>query len=83
MGGNICSTKGTQVNGVSLTDAELKDGDKIQFGSVVAVFCEMLPQRLMKQTSRNTANGYEHNPSRDTDRHFQLGGARSTSTVEA
>jgi hypothetical protein len=23
----------------SITDAELKDGDKIRFGSVVAVFC--------------------------------------------
>jgi pSer/pThr/pTyr-binding forkhead associated (FHA) protein len=34
------STNGTQVNGVSITDndAELKDGDKIRFGSVVAIF---------------------------------------------
>ena len=48
---DLHSTNGTQVNGVSITDAELKDGDKIQFGSVVGVFCEMLPQRLMKQTS--------------------------------
>jgi hypothetical protein len=35
---DLNSTNGTQVNGVSITDAELKDGDKIQFGSVVAVF---------------------------------------------
>src|SRR5436305_13767274 len=35
---DLNSTNGTQVNGVSISDAELKDGDKIQFGSVVAVF---------------------------------------------
>jgi hypothetical protein len=35
---DLHSTNGTQVNGVSITDAELKDGDEIQFGSVVAVF---------------------------------------------
>ena len=44
---DLNSTNGTLVNGVSITDAELKDGDKIRFGSVVAVFCGMLPQRLM------------------------------------
>jgi pSer/pThr/pTyr-binding forkhead associated (FHA) protein len=47
---DLHSTNGTQVNGVSITDAELKDGDKIQFGSVVAVFCGTL-QTLMKQMS--------------------------------
>src|SRR6266545_8083179 len=52
---DLHSTNGTQVNGISITDAELKDGDKIQFGSVVAVFCGMLPQRLMKQTSSTPA----------------------------
>jgi len=35
---DLHSTNGTQVNGVSITDAELKDGDKIRFGSVVAIF---------------------------------------------
>ena len=35
---DLNSTNGTQINGVSITDAELKDGDKIRFGSVVAVF---------------------------------------------
>ncbi len=48
---DLHSTNGTQVNGVSITDAELKDGDKIRFGSVVAVFCRMLPQRSIEQTS--------------------------------
>ena len=52
---DLHSTNGTQVNGISITDAELKDGDKIRFGSVVAVFCEMLPQRLMKQMSSSPA----------------------------
>src|SRR5258707_9738367 len=32
------STNGTQINGDFVTDAELKDGDTIRFGSVIAVF---------------------------------------------
>jgi pSer/pThr/pTyr-binding forkhead associated (FHA) protein len=51
---DLHSTNGTQVNGVSITDAELKDRDKIQFGSVVAVFCETL-QTLMEQMSSSPA----------------------------
>ena len=51
---DLHSTNGTQVNGVSITDAELKDGDKIQFGSVVGIFCETL-QTLMKQMSSSLA----------------------------
>src|SRR5205814_10081850 len=35
---DLGSTNGTQVNGVSITEDELNDGDKIRFGSVVAVF---------------------------------------------
>jgi hypothetical protein len=35
---DLNSTNGTHVNGVSVTDAVLKDGDKIRFGSVVAIF---------------------------------------------
>ncbi len=35
---DLNSTNGTQVNGDSITDVELKDGDKIRFGSAVAVF---------------------------------------------
>jgi pSer/pThr/pTyr-binding forkhead associated (FHA) protein len=35
---DLHSTNGTQVNDVSINDAELKDGDKIRFGSVIAVF---------------------------------------------
>ena len=51
---DLHSTNGTQVNGISITDAELKDGDKIRFGSVVAVFCGTL-QTLMKQMSSSLA----------------------------
>src|SRR5437660_358016 len=51
---DLHSTNGTQINGISTTDAELKDGDKIQFGSVVAVFCGTL-QTLMKQMSSSLA----------------------------
>ena len=35
---DLHSTNGTQVNGVPITDVELKDGDKIRFGCVVAIF---------------------------------------------
>jgi pSer/pThr/pTyr-binding forkhead associated (FHA) protein len=51
---DLHSTNGTQVNGVSISGAELKDGDKIQFGSVVGVFCGTL-QTLMKQMSSSPA----------------------------
>jgi len=35
---DLNSTKGTQINGVFVTDAEVKDGDTLRFGSVTAVF---------------------------------------------
>jgi pSer/pThr/pTyr-binding forkhead associated (FHA) protein len=35
---DLSSTEGTQVNGNFVTDADLKDGDTIGFGSVTAVF---------------------------------------------
>jgi len=35
---DLNSTNGTQINGVLVTDAELKDGDIIRFGLVIAVF---------------------------------------------
>ena len=35
---DLNSTNGTQVNGDFVTDAELKNGDTIRFGSVTAVF---------------------------------------------
>jgi len=35
---DLHSTNGTRVNGIPVTEVELKDGDKILFGSVVAVF---------------------------------------------
>src|SRR6266496_72752 len=35
---DLDSTNGTQINGVLVTDAKLKDGDTIRFGSVIAVF---------------------------------------------
>jgi len=35
---DLHSTNGTRVNGRPVTEVELKDGDKIQFGSVAAVF---------------------------------------------
>jgi pSer/pThr/pTyr-binding forkhead associated (FHA) protein len=35
---DLNSTNGTQINGDFVTDAELKDGDTIRFGFVIAVF---------------------------------------------
>lgn len=35
---DLHSTNGTKVNDASITDVALQDGDKIQFGSIVAVF---------------------------------------------
>src|SRR5438445_13863730 len=35
---DLHSTNGTQVNGVPVSEVELKDGDKSHFGSGVAVF---------------------------------------------
>jgi pSer/pThr/pTyr-binding forkhead associated (FHA) protein len=35
---DLNSTSGTQINGDFVTDAELKEGDTIRFGSVVGVF---------------------------------------------
>src|SRR4051812_47016767 len=35
---DLHSTNGTRVNGLPVTEVELKDGDKILFGSVAAVF---------------------------------------------
>jgi pSer/pThr/pTyr-binding forkhead associated (FHA) protein len=35
---DVGSTNGTQINGVSITDAELQDGAEIRFGYVTGVF---------------------------------------------
>jgi pSer/pThr/pTyr-binding forkhead associated (FHA) protein len=45
---DLNSTNGTQINGVLVTDAELKDGDTIRFGLVIAVFAG----RCRKQMGR-------------------------------
>ena len=37
---DLNSANGTQVNGDFVTDAELKDGDAIRFGSVNSGFCK-------------------------------------------
>ena len=39
---DLNSTNGTQINGVFVTEAALKDGDTIQFGSVTAVLRDMI-----------------------------------------
>ena len=37
---DLRSTNGTQINSGSITRAELNDGDRIRFGSAVAIFVE-------------------------------------------
>jgi pSer/pThr/pTyr-binding forkhead associated (FHA) protein len=46
---DLHSTNGTQINGISITDTELKYGDKIRFGSTVANFWGIVSQELIKQ----------------------------------
>jgi pSer/pThr/pTyr-binding forkhead associated (FHA) protein len=56
---DLNSTNGTQINGIFVTDADLKDSDEIRFGSVKAVFAascrKAWPKRFrgMLQTSRS------------------------------
>ena len=42
---DLDSTNGTRINGVFVTDAELKDGDTIRFGSITAVFAGVYRKR--------------------------------------
>ena len=42
---DLNSTNGTRINGVSVTDADLKDGDTIRFGSIIAVFAGVYRKR--------------------------------------
>jgi pSer/pThr/pTyr-binding forkhead associated (FHA) protein len=49
---DLNSTNGTQINGVVVTDAAVKDGDKVRFGSVVAVFVGLCCKRGSKRGLR-------------------------------
>ena len=49
---DLNSTNGTQINGVVVTEAEVKDGDKVRFGSVVAVFVGLCCKRGSKRGLR-------------------------------
>src|SRR5262249_3130312 len=41
------STNGTHINGLLFTDGELRDGDTIRFGSVIAIFAERCRKRSL------------------------------------
>ena len=45
---DLDSTNGTRINGDFVTDAELKDGDTIRFGPVMAVFAGAYRKPLFK-----------------------------------
>jgi pSer/pThr/pTyr-binding forkhead associated (FHA) protein len=49
---DLNSMNGTQINGVVVTDAEVKDGDKIRFGAVTAVFTGRCCKRRSKRGLR-------------------------------
>src|SRR5437763_4101365 len=55
---DLGSTNGTQVNGVSISDAELKNGDKIQFGTVPSMFAtsRKKPPRQMASSPAGPVN---------------------------
>jgi pSer/pThr/pTyr-binding forkhead associated (FHA) protein len=50
---DLDSTNGTQINDILVTDAELKDGDTIRFGSVRAVFARGYRERCSNHGARN------------------------------
>lgn len=49
---DLDSTNGIHINGVLVTDAELKDGDKIRFGGVTAVFAGLCCKRWSRRETR-------------------------------
>ena len=49
---DLNSTNGTQINGMLVTDTEVNDGDKVRFGSVVAVFVDLCCKRRSKRGLR-------------------------------
>jgi pSer/pThr/pTyr-binding forkhead associated (FHA) protein len=51
---DLNSTKGTWINGDFVTDAELKDGDAIRFGSVTAVFTGIYRKRRSSHGTRSS-----------------------------
>ena len=66
---DLNSTKGTQINGDFVTDAELNEGDTIRFGSVTAVF------------QKSIENGVQAAPNwKVLAEYFELGGVPGTSS---
>ena len=49
---DLNSTNGTQINGMLVTDTEVNDGDKVRFGSVVAIFAGPCCKRKSKRGLR-------------------------------
>ena len=60
---DLGSTNGTQVNGVSITDAELKNGTEVRFGYVTGIF---------RDAGANLDQGGGSQVSGEHDRHAQL-----------
>jgi FHA domain len=49
---DLNSTNGTHINGLLFTEGELKDGDTIRFGSVMAIFAERCRKRWLPYAIR-------------------------------
>jgi S1-C subfamily serine protease len=74
---DLGSTNGTWINGVSITDAEVKDGDEIRFGSVTAVFRD---GRRSDETETFKAS-LEHPPPALADASSRWSFSRKSATV--
>ena len=60
---DLNSTNGTQINGDFVTDAELKEGNTIRFGSITAVFAEIYRKQRSTRAELEVLDEY-----------FELGG---------
>jgi pSer/pThr/pTyr-binding forkhead associated (FHA) protein len=59
---DLNSTNGTYINGVLVTDAELKDGDTIQLGSVVVAFAGGCRKRWPTFAIRKSSVSFKTRP---------------------
>jgi pSer/pThr/pTyr-binding forkhead associated (FHA) protein len=59
---DLNSTNGTHINGLLFTDGELKDGDTIRFGSVIAIFAERCRKRWSTCAIRRFWTGSTRRP---------------------
>src|SRR6266480_1951242 len=66
---DLNSTNGIHINGLLFTYGELKDGDTIRFGSVIAIFAESCRKRWSTCAIRTfwTSSTQDKNPPRQPE----------------